>query len=51
MAKAGMRRPEPSEPNAKNQVKPVEELQGKAKLTKEKAKPLLYNNPTPKDSQ
>ena len=52
MAKAGMRRPDPSEPHGtesnrkthfqKNQVKPVDELQGKAKFTKEKANPILY---------
>ncbi|NLT13057.1 MAG: hypothetical protein GXY05_01795 [Clostridiales bacterium] len=54
MAKAGMRRPDPSEPHGtesnkithfpKNQVKPVDELQGKAKHTKEKANPILYKN-------
>lgn len=54
MAKAGMRRPDPSEPHGtesnrkthfhKNEEKPVEELQGKAKLTKEKAKPILYKD-------
>jgi hypothetical protein len=55
MAKAGMRRPDPSEPHGtqsnkithfpKNQVKPVDELQGKAKFTKEKANPILYDAP------
>jgi hypothetical protein len=52
MAKAGMRRPDPGDPKAhgteqrntfrvpKNEVKPVPELQGKAKHTKEKA-PLM----------
>lgn len=54
MAKAGMRRPDPSEPHGtesnkkahfpKNQVKPVDELQGKAKFTKEKASPILYED-------
>jgi hypothetical protein len=54
MAKAGMRRPDPSEPHGtesnrkthfpKNQVDPVPELQGKAKFTKEKADPILYKN-------
>lgn len=52
MAKAGMRRPDPEAPHGteadqrnhfeKNPVKPVPELQGKAKFTKEKAKPILY---------
>lgn len=54
MAKAGMRRPDPSEPHGtesnrkthfpKNQVAPVPELQGKAKFAKEKADPILYKN-------
>lgn len=55
MAKAGMRRPDPEEPHGtesnhkthfpKNQVKPVDELQGNAKFTKEKANPILYEGP------
>ena len=50
MAKAGMRRPDPKDPHGtesnrkthfpKNEVAPVPEIQGKAKTTKEKAKPL-----------
>ena len=50
MAKAGMRRPDPKDPHGtesnhiahfpKNEVSPVPELQGKAKSTKEKAKPI-----------
>jgi hypothetical protein len=54
MAKAGMRRPDPEAPHGenndhklrlrKNEVKPVEELQGKAKFTKEKANPILYQD-------
>jgi hypothetical protein len=54
MAKAGMRRPDPKEPHGtesnhishfpKNDERPVPELQGKAKFTKEKAKPILYEN-------
>lgn len=50
MAKAGMRRPDPKEPHGtqsnkkshfpKNDVPPVPEIQGKAKMTKEKAKPI-----------
>ena len=55
MAKAGMRRPDPEEPHGtesnkklhlqKNDVKPVDELQGKGKFTKEKANPILYDAP------
>ncbi|MEM1484578.1 hypothetical protein V6615_06815 [Oscillospiraceae bacterium PP1C4] len=50
MSKAGMRRPDPKEPHGtesnhkahftKNDVAPVPEIQGKAKLTKDKAKPV-----------
>lgn len=50
MAKAGMRRPNPEEPHGtesnrkthfpKNKVPPVPEIQGKAKHTKEKTKPI-----------
>ncbi|MPM99515.1 hypothetical protein SDC9_146707 [bioreactor metagenome] len=53
MAKAGMRRPDPKEPHGtesnrkthfpKNSVKPVDEIQGKAKSGKEKAKPIQYD--------
>lgn len=50
MAKAGMRRPDPEEPHGhesyhhhnqfeKNEVKPVPEIQGKAKKTKKRANP------------
>lgn len=49
MAKAGMRRPNPKEPHGtesnhkqhfpKNKQKPVPEIQGKAKHTKQKANP------------
>ncbi len=54
MAKAGMRRPDPEAPHGeswlrnhfrKNDVKPVDELQGKAKFTKKKANPILYDAP------
>ena len=38
MAKQGMKRPDYTKP-PKNDVKPVKELQGKAKNAKEKAKP------------
>ena len=50
MAKAGMRRPDPKDPHGtesnrkthfpKNEVAPGPEIQGKAKTTKEKAKPI-----------
>ncbi len=50
MAKAGMRRPDPEEPHGtesnkknkfeKNDVKPVPQIQGKAKSGKEHARPL-----------
>jgi len=50
MAKAGMRRPDPEDYHGteakqrnhfpKNDVKPVPEIQGKAKKSKKKAKPL-----------
>ena len=50
MAKAGMRRPDPSEPHGtesnkrmhiqKNEEDPVPEIQGKAKAGHEKAKPI-----------
>ncbi len=55
MAKAGMRRPDPSAPHGtesnrkahypKNDVPPVKELQGKAKHTKQKAEPITYETP------
>jgi hypothetical protein len=50
MAKAGMRRPDPKDPHGtesnhklhipKNDVPPVPEIHGKAKRTKEKARPI-----------
>lgn len=50
MAKAGMRRPDPSEPHGtesnkkqkfpKNDVQPVPEIQGKAKAGHQKAAPM-----------
>lgn len=40
MAKRGMKRPEPTHTQPRNDVPPVPELQGKAKRTKEKAKPV-----------
>jgi hypothetical protein len=53
MAKAGMRRPDPREPHGtegkqgmnipKNDVKPVPEIQGKAKAGHEKANSINYD--------
>lgn len=53
MAKAGMRRPDPKEPHGteghpgihvqKNIVKPVPEIQGKAKAGHEKANPIKFD--------
>ncbi len=50
MAKAGMRRPNPEQPHGtenrhkarfpKNDVPPVPEIQGRAKTSKQKAKPV-----------
>lgn len=59
MDKSGMRRPDPSDPDAhgtenhqkqnfeRNDVAPVPELQGKAKHTKEKAEPIIYDGKRP----
>lgn len=40
MAKQGMKRPEITHIRPRNELPPVPELQGKAKRTKEKAKPI-----------
>lgn len=40
VAKKGMKRPEWTHTKPRNEVPPVPELQGKAKNTKEKAKPI-----------
>lgn len=40
MAKKGMKRPEWTHIQPRNEQKPVPEIQGKAKHTKEKAKPV-----------
>ena len=40
MAKKGMKRPERPHTRPRNEVPPVPELQGRAKTTKEKAKPI-----------
>lgn len=39
MAKQGMKRPERTHTQPRNEVPPVPEMQGKAKKTKEKSKP------------
>lgn len=41
MAKKGMKRPEDTHVKPRNDVAPVPEIQGKAKHTKEKAKPII----------
>ena len=41
MAKQGMKRPDVTHTQPRNQVSPVPELQGKAKSTKAKAKPIV----------
>ena len=40
MAKQGMKRPSRTHVKHRNEAPPVPELQGKAKTTKEKAKPI-----------
>lgn len=40
MAKQGMKRPQRTHTQPRNEVSPVPEIQGKAKTTKEKAKPI-----------
>ena len=40
MAKKGMKRPEVTHTRPRNETEPVPELQGKAKHTNEKAKPI-----------
>ena len=40
MAKQGMKRPERTHTKPRNEVPPVPEFQGKAKTTKQKAKPI-----------
>lgn len=39
MAKQGMKRPQRTHPQPRNQVSPVPEIQGSAKQTKAKSKP------------
>lgn len=40
MAKQGMKRPQRTHTQPRNEIPPVPELQGKAKSTKEKATPI-----------
>ena len=40
MAKQGMKRPERTHTKPRNEISPVPELQGKAKTSNEKAKPI-----------
>lgn len=41
MAKQGMKRPERTHPQPKNQMEPVSELQGRAKRGKQDARPIV----------
>lgn len=49
MAKQGMKRPERTHTRPRNQTDPVPELQGKAKHTKQSAKPLKAERPIPEE--
>lgn len=49
MAKQGMKRPERTHTRPRNQTDPVPELQGKAKHTKQSAKPLQAERPIPEE--
>ena len=42
MAKKGMKRPERTHTQPRNQTDPVPELQGKAKCEKKKANPIIF---------
>lgn len=44
MAKQGMKRPDRTHTQQRNQAKPVPELQGKAKHGKTKANPIIAEN-------
>ena len=47
MAKKGMARPDWTQTHPKNDVPPVPESQGKAKHTKEKARPIIVGTSGP----
>lgn len=47
MAKKGMKRPERAHTQPKNEVPPVPELQGKAKLSGSKAHPIIEGTEAP----
>ena len=47
MAKKGMSRPDWTHTHPKNDVPPVPEIQGKAKHTKEKARPIIAGTSGP----
>ena len=47
MAKKGMARPDWTHTHSKNDVPPVPEIQGKAKHTKEKARPIIAGTSGP----
>lgn len=47
MAKQGMKRPDVTHTQPKNQVSPVPEVQGKAKSAKAKAKPIVTGTSGP----
>ncbi|MBQ7936185.1 MAG: hypothetical protein IJ333_07550 [Clostridia bacterium] len=47
MSKQGMKRPERTHTQPKNDVPPVPEIQGKAKSGKEKAKPIIAGTKPP----
>ena len=47
MAKKGMKRPERTHTQPRNQMEPVPELQGKARSGKEKARPIVTGTSEP----
>ena len=47
MAKKGMKRPERTHSQPRNQMEPVPELQGKARSGKEKARPIVTGTSGP----
>lgn len=47
MAKQGMKRIDNNKTNSKNDVPPVPEIQGRAKLTKQQANPIIEGTKAP----